>query len=344
LRKKLILGLMALVLAALPFCAACEGGEQEVYTLVVNDHNPSGMAPSDSVDHWAAYIEEQSGGRLDLHVIHGGALFTGTEEYDACKSGACDISFYVVDREQGFLLSTIITLPFMGFKEQHCEDIFYTLYDEFPEMQAEWDGVTIVTMMNMPFTHFHFAEANKVVKTPADIVGMKMMCAEATLAKVINAAGGTAVELDIAEMATSLQTGLADGVFNHFPVCLVFGALEMLHSHTVFGGAGINNTPMFLIMNTEVLEGLPQDLQDIILGAKSVFFNKFVELDGESMAAAQAFCEGNNHTMTYLTAAEIAVWRDKVKAAIHDAWIAEAEDAGLPGQEVYDRCLELAAE
>jgi TRAP-type C4-dicarboxylate transport system substrate-binding protein len=118
----------------------------------------------------------------------------------------------------------------------------------------------------------------------------------------------------------------------------------MLHSHTVFGGAGINNTPMFLIMNTEVLEGLPQDLQDIILGANSVFYNKFVELDSAMIVAAQAFCEENNHTMTYLTDAEIAVWRDKVKAAIHDAWIAEAEDAGLPGQEVYDRCLELAAE
>jgi hypothetical protein len=59
--------------------------------------------------------------------------------------------------------------------------------------------------------------------------------------------------------------------------------------------------------------------------------------------AAAAFCEENNHTMTYLTPEEIAVWRDACKATIQDAWIAEAEAAGLPGQEVYDRCLELAA-
>jgi hypothetical protein len=72
------------------------------------------------------------------------------------------------------------------------------------------------------------------------------------------------------------------------------------------------------------------------------WFDKFYELDNADIAAAFAFCEDNDHTMTYLTPAEVAEWYDLVKAPIHDEWIAECEDAGLPGQDVYDRALELA--
>ncbi len=361
-KKKLIFGFLALLLIAMPLCAACEAevttttatatttttatatvtvAPTDVYELLVNDHNPVGP-PVGAIDHWAQWVEEQSGGRLDLTVIHGGALYTDAEEYEAVKNAACDISYYVVRRAQGFVLSTVITLPFLGFAEQHVEDAFWTLMDEFPEMVVEWEGVTIIGMMMMPFTHLHFAEENKVVKTPADIAGMKIFCAEATNAQIITAVGGTAVEGPIFDMTPNVQNRLCQGVFNHFPVLGVFGTLEMLHSHTVFGsgGAGINNTPMFLVMNTDVFNSLPADLQQILLDSGSIWYDKFNELDAVDLTAAMAFCEENNHTITYLTPEEVAVWRDACKAAVHDAWLAEA---GAVGQEIYNRILELAA-
>jgi len=344
--KKLIFGLVILALVAVPVFSACAAKPTAgVIDLIVNDHNPGGP-PVLAIDYWAKYVNDNSGGRLNLKVIHGGALFTGVEEYRALKSGACDISYYVVDREQGFLLSTVITLPFMGWAKQHEEAKFYTLMDEFPAMKKEWEGVTIIGLMMMPFTHLHFSAVNKVVKTPADIKGVKIMCAEATNAKILNAVGGTAVELDIADMAPSLQTKLVDGVFNHFPVLGVFGALEFLKSHTIFGsgGAGINNTPMYLLMNTAKLNSLPKDLQTLILDSGKVWVDKFSELDAADITNSMGFCTKNNHTMTYLTPQEVAVWRDATKTTINDAWIKEANAAGLPGQKVYDRCLELAAQ
>ena len=46
----------------------------------------------------------------------------------------------------------------------------------------------------------------------------------------------------------------------------------------------------------------------------------------------------------YLTPEQIAVWQDLVRDTIHQSWIDECEAAGLPGQAVYDRALELIAE
>lgn len=312
----------------------------EPISLVVNDHNPPGTGPAMAIDHWAEWVEQESNGQLDLEVIHGAALFTGDEIYGQLKAAGCDAGVYVVDREDGFLLNLVLTLPFLGFPEQHFEDIFYTLMDEYPEYAAEWEDVTIISVMIMPGTQFHTVD--KVIETPDDIVGVKMFCAEASLVNIVNAVGGTGVELPITDMAPSVQTGVVDGVFNHFPVCNVFGALELMHNHTVFGG-GINFTPMFLLMSTEVLNGLPSDLKNLLINSGDVWFNKFSELDAADMAGALALCEENHHNFVELTPAQIADWRAIIQEDVIDAWIADCESAGLPGQEVYDRLMELIA-
>jgi len=313
----------------------------EPISLVINDHNPPGTGPAVSVDYWAEYVEQESGGMLDLEVIHGAALFTGDEIYGQLESSGCDGGVYVVDREDGFLLNLVLTLPFLGWPEQHFEDAFWTLMDEYPEYAAEWEGVTVISVLMMPGTQFNTVD--KVIATPADVAGVKMFCAEASLVNIFDAVGGTGVELPITEMAPSVATGVVDGVFNHYPVCNVFGALELMHCHTVFG-AGVNNTPMFLLMSTDVLNGLPGDLKDLLLNSGDAWFGKFKEMDDRDMGVSLKLCEDNNDTFVYLTPSEVAEWRGLIKDDVIDTWIADCVAAGLPGQAVFDRVLELISE
>jgi TRAP-type C4-dicarboxylate transport system substrate-binding protein len=342
-KKKLLFGLLILALIALPLCVAC--GEEEItepITVTVNDHNPAESTVAKAWDDWGAWVEEQSNGLLDINIIHGGALLANdAEAYQGTIDGVCDMAHYVIDSEQGFQLSLVMALPFMGWPEQHVEASFQTLMDEFPEMGAEWnDNLMVLTFMMMPPTQLHTID--KVVVTPADVAGLRIIGAEAMTIKALDVAGATVADVPIPEMTTSLMTGLADGVINHFPVCGIFGALDVLKCHTIFGDGGINMTPMFVIMNKDFFNGLPSSLQQVLLDSGPKWLEFQSSWDNISMDNAMAMCEG--HTMTYLTPAQIAVWRDLVKASIHDEWIADCEAAGLPGQEVYDRALELTAE
>jgi len=167
-------------------------------------------------------------------------------------------------------------LPFLGFPEQHFENMWQTLWDEFPDFEKEWDDVTLIGIMIMPGTQFSFT--NKVVNTPADFKGVKMFCAEKALADIVNAVGGVGVQQPITDMAPSVQTGLVEGVFNHYPVCNVFGALPLLHSHTEFAG-GINFTPAFMLMSNEAMKKLPSDLRDLVKNSGSVWRQEFEKLD-----------------------------------------------------------------
>ena len=100
-------------------------------------------------------------------------------------------------------------------------------------------------------------------------------------------------------------------------------------------------TPMFIVMNPDTFDDLPSSMQDLIMESGVEWQNIQTEWDNQSMAEAMALTEG--HNFNNLTAAQIKAWYDLVKSPIHDEWIAECEAAGLPGQELYDRALELVA-
>ncbi len=326
--------MLAMVVAVPGFAAG------KVIKLTISDHNPPFSPPGKAMDAWVQAVNKQGAGKIELTVHHGGALLSGEEAYRGVQTGVCDIAHYVVDSREGFVLNLMMSLPFMGWPGQHeAEDLYRKLLDDSKEMRAEWKGVTILSFMMMPPTHVHTAK--KVIKVPDDLKGLKIMGAEYMLNATMQAAGATPVHLDIGDMAPSLNTGLIDGIMNHFPVLNVFGALELVKTHTVFGKGGINLTPMFVIMNTKVLNGLPPDVKKLLMDSASIWYEKFKELDTADIVNSQKLAKGWGHTFTYLTPEQIKVWYDLVKGPVHDQWIKDAEAKGLPGKAVYQKALKL---
>jgi TRAP-type C4-dicarboxylate transport system substrate-binding protein len=338
-KSRIIIGMCLMVMLAMVFAVPAFAAEKAI-KLTVNDHNPPFTGPGKSIIYWAEQVNTMSGGRLELTVHSGGALLSGEEVYRGVQTGVCDIGHYVVDSREGFILNLVMSLPFMGWPAQHeTGKLYRELLDSSKEMQKEWEGVTIISFMMMPPTHVHTVK--KEVVTPADLKGLKIMGAEFMLNASMQAAGATPVHLDIGDMAPSLNTGLIDGLMNHFPVLNVFGALELLHNHTVFGDGGINMTPMFLIMNTKVLNSLPPDLKKLIMDSGSIWYEKFKEMDDADQAKAQKDVKTWGHKMIYLTPEQIKVWYNLVKGPVHDQWIKDAEAKGLPGKAVYNKALKL---
>jgi TRAP-type C4-dicarboxylate transport system substrate-binding protein len=327
--------LMLAIVVAVPAFAA-----EKAIEITVNDHNPPPSTVAKAWDAWGKWVEEQSEGRLKVTIYHGGALLAEKEAYRGTQTGVCDIAHYVVDRREGFLLSTVTTLPFLGMPPQmEAGELWMDLYNKFPEMAKEWEGVKIIGLFMMPPTHIHTKK--KAVETPEDLKGLKIHCAEYAAVQVMHAAGASPVQLDITEMYTGLERGILDGVMNHFPVCFIFRVLELTQYHTVFGDGGINMTPMFAIMNPKKFNSLPPDLQKILEKSGKVWTEEQKKLDFPLQKTAIDFCKEKNHTFTNLNPRQIRVWYNLVKKPIHDKWIADAEAKGLPGEKVYKETLRL---
>ncbi len=139
--KKLPLMVLLLVLALVLFVAAC-GGEQETTTTVAptestaapattgttgapattgttaagpaekikltfSDHNPAGHYAAEGLKAYAEYIAEKSGGRVEVDLQLGGALYGNIEVFDGVRTGGADVGHYVLEAGDGFYYTLV---------------------------------------------------------------------------------------------------------------------------------------------------------------------------------------------------------------------------------------------
>jgi hypothetical protein len=82
--------------------------------------------------------------------------------------------------------------------------IWWELYNKFPAMKNEWADVKLLASRMMPPDQIH--TTRKMVKTPADVKGMKLAISSALISKVITLQGGAATPIpptDIAVFSTN---------------------------------------------------------------------------------------------------------------------------------------------
>lgn len=312
--------------------------EAKTIELNASNHNPENSTIGQAWNDWAKWVNERSGGSINVTVHHAGSLLKGQEEYNGIKRGMADIGLYVIDSKDGFMLSTIAALPFMGFgTQENGAAIYKELLNKFPEMRAEFQGLKIMGMIMTPPSNIHTSK--KLVKTPEDLKGMKFLTP--TLTGTVLAMGATPVHIDIGDIYMSIDRGLIDGIVLPGVITMVFGILEKLPYHTIFGDSGINTTPMFSIMNESKFNSLPQEAQKILEESIPIWEKYQLEQDYKLQAAAKNAAEKMHHTFVTLSEEEIAVWRDKVKGPVYDKWIEDNEAKGLPGKAVYEETLRL---
>ncbi|WP_258360154.1 TRAP transporter substrate-binding protein DctP [Moorella sulfitireducens (nom. illeg.)] len=310
--------------------------------LTINDHDPAESPVGQIYVTWSKWVNENSGGKVKVNVVSGGALLKGNEAFRGVQTGVVAGAHYVVDREDGFLLNLVTTMPFLGLPEiKESREIYKQLLDKFPQMKAEWKGVKILAVAMMPGTHFHFSKAQ--VKTLADIVGKKIAIAESVKAEVLSALKATPVEIDIADMYQAVERGMVDGVYNHMPVLNVFGVLPLLKNHLMFGEGGIDMTPMMLIMNEDTWNKLPDDVKKLLEESAKVWEETAYQNTLKDIEQCMKMAQDKGHSIVTLTPDEIEQWREVVKP-VHDKWLKECADKGLPGQEVYNTILQLAGQ
>lgn len=315
---------------------------KDVIKLTFNDHNPPKMPVSNSLIAYAKYIEEKSGGRVKIDVILGGALLKQDQAMRGVQTRVADAATYTMNKMDGFYLNDVITLPFMGWPgRDETTKIYWTLLKKFPEMRKEWEGATYRAFGMMPPVQMHWVD--RVVRKPADVKGVKAFCTHAVYTESYAKLGGVPVDMDISDMYTSVERGVVEGVVNHMPVLNVFGVLELLESHTIFGEGGISMAPIGVIWNNDKYNSLPDDIKKIVDDGAQVYYDTFMKQERGYNAMVENKARKLGHTFIELTPEEIAEWRDIIKDAIHNKWIKEAESKGLPGHAVYNEVLRLIA-
>jgi TRAP-type C4-dicarboxylate transport system substrate-binding protein len=159
---------------------------------------------------FAEEVRANTGGRVTISVLPGGAVVAPTELLETVRNGLLDGQFaapsWFASRDPGFVIlgDTGATFPDVDtrdrwFRESNGVDLGRQLYDRF--------GLFYVDQFYWPGEHI---PSRRAVNGVDDLRGLKVRCPPGMIAEVFGRAGASVVNLPLPELFNALQSGVVD--------------------------------------------------------------------------------------------------------------------------------------
>jgi TRAP-type C4-dicarboxylate transport system substrate-binding protein len=310
---------------------------QDEFELKLGHYVPAGHFFSQYLERWADTLRERSDGRLEITIFPGAQMGPTPRYYDMAREGVVDIAWVLHGATPGrFPLTELINLPFLvGSAEIGTKVLNDPALRAY--LEPEHEGVKVLYLLTHQPGNLHTRETP--VRTPADMEGLRVRFAAATIREYVAALGGTPVGVPPPEIAEALQKGTIDGVF-----------IDYGGAHTAFklGGLVDYTTELYayvtsfgVVMNQDSFDRLPPDLQELIVETTTGVSEEIGKLWDAADAPGKAYLQAEGGEVIELTPEEMAVFR-QIGEEVTEKVVADLAGQGLPAQEVYELMRELS--
>ena len=222
------LAVSTLALAGLLGTATASFAQDKSFELKLSHWVPPSHPLQKALEEWGASVEKDSGGTIKSKVYPAQQLGKAFDHYDMARDGIADLTYINPGYQPGrFPIIGAGELPFLianGKTGSQALDAWYRKYAD-KEMK---DVKFCLAFVHDPGT-FH-SKAKKIV-VPADIKGMKIRPAHATMATFVTQLGGTNVQSSAPEVRDILEKGVADAVTFPWGSIPLFGIDKVTKYH-----------------------------------------------------------------------------------------------------------------
>jgi len=267
---------ISLLMGVLLVLAACNGDDDSGETEASGDDVSSDdkivlqvphVVPEDHASHiaWEGFkeeVEEKSGGRIEVEIYPNSSLYGSEREIiEATQMGNVQISSAGTPSLASFAPEFMVAdLPFIFKSREAAHAAFDGELGEILNEKLEEVGLIGYGVGENGFRHILNNEGP--VTKPSDLEGMKIRVMENQLYQdMFNIIGADASPLAFGELYSAMQQGTYDAMDN--PPSLVytnkFYEVQDYMSLTGHVYAGVS-----MFANKEFMEGLPEDLREII--------------------------------------------------------------------------------
>ncbi|MGR5299303.1 TRAP transporter substrate-binding protein [Vibrio mediterranei] len=226
-------------------------------TLKISHNQDRDTPVHKAMQYMAKEVQELTNGNLKLRIYPNGQLGTQRESLELVQNGALDMAKSNASELETFSSSYgAFNIPYLFQNREHYyraltgkvgDDILNSSRDQGFIGLAYYDGGA---------RSFY---ANKPIKTPADLIGMKIRVQPSpTAVQMIKLMGGSPTPLAYGELYTALQQKVVDGAENNVMALTLarHGEVTKYYSqdeHTMI--------PDVLVISTKVWDKLPKDQQ-----------------------------------------------------------------------------------
>ncbi|WP_420393684.1 DctP family TRAP transporter solute-binding subunit [Acuticoccus sp.] len=321
------------------------------HTMAIAHLSPGSLdnAIQVALTHFKSQVESKTDGAVEVEIFAAGQLGSEVETAKQAQGGDLLQSTIISSGAMSSFYPRyqVITAPFL-FPNYRVAHAFFDgeWFADFMSGTVEEAGLRYLGTFDDGGGFVAFTNNERLIKTPADIEGLKIRVEENPAhVATMKALGASATPLPWGEVITALSTGLADGQFNAPGVSRNFKLWEV-NDYTTLSGH-VYNSQAWLV-SEEWFQSLPQEYQEAIVtsareaielahGINSLYSIIGWEMSCEEFKECYVLPASERDAM-----AEIArpAWREWI---VNDFGIAESEVDALLG-EVERLTAELPAE
>jgi TRAP-type C4-dicarboxylate transport system substrate-binding protein len=282
---------------------------------------------------WAKKIEEESNGQLKVELYPSATLSKPDVTYESAVKGTVDIGSQAHGYTSGrFPLTQIAELPGLSSSATQMGCILQTLYED-GTIANEYDDTHVLFMYGAGPGTLH--TTNKLIKTPADMRGMRIRRPSAVAGDIIESMGASPVGLPANDMYTSLQRGVVDGLSFPWEAVTTFKIDEVTKYHT---NIPFYSSGLMVAMNQDSYDALPDDLKKVIDDNSGMALAKKVGevFDRHDLLALQSARDQGHEVFDIPDPLNDPAWKGPLEKGMQK-YLKDVGDLGLDAEGVYEK-------
>jgi len=273
---------------------------------------------------WAADIEKESGGTIKSTIFPAQQLGKAVDHYDMARDGIADFAYVNPGYQPGrFPIIAAGELPFLMENAKGGSEALDAWYRKYAAKEMK-DVHFCLAFVHDPGV---FNSRDKKIMVPADINGLKVRPADATIGQFVTLLGGTNVQASAPEARDVLERGVADAITFPWNSLILFGIDKATKYHM---DAPLYVTTFVWVMNKDKYNAMSA-------AQKKVIDDHCTTAWAEKIAAPWADWEAAGrdkikheagHEVYPITADQLAQWR-KAAQPLTAKWAEGAKQAGV---------------
>jgi TRAP-type C4-dicarboxylate transport system substrate-binding protein len=312
---------------------------EEPIVLVFTSHNSgSGFWRTEVIEPYFTELEKRTNGRVKVEQHWNGELVNLIDAYDFMLKGSVDMAEYFPSMLAGrFPMDDVVSFSPFDAQCNRPARVIYELGQEFPEMLEPYKDAKL--LWRVPGYSVGMVTTKKAIRDLEGSKGYKLTPVGQWSSKLMEALGWTPTSVPPEESTSSLETGVIDGTGISMYLLWEFGWGPIVKYLTK--PICVDEMLVNCSMNWDTWNSLPKDVQDTIddmdewildIRDKAIVNNFY-----ESLPKAT---EEFGIEIIELSAEEQAKFNAAVMP-VREAFVADMESKGLPGQKLLDKYLEL---
>lgn len=270
--KKLVATTLVLLMAVALF-TGCRGGASteetagdgtETYTFQVGHVVTADHSYHLGLQKFAELLSEKTNGRANVEIFPAGQLGNESDLIEGLTMGTIDMALCNSGNLASFTDSyEVFDLPFLFRDSDHAHKVLDGEIGQ--EALASLDAVGIKGLANWENGFFCTWNNKRPIEKPEDMKGLKIRANNNPIhIAAYSALGASAITMGWSEVYTAIQNGTVDGVSVSIPSMYTANIQEVAPYISTSGEFYVT---VILMMNKDLYDGLPEDIQTALLEA-----------------------------------------------------------------------------